>query len=267
MKTNFLKSSIALVLLAIIAVSCKKNIETTAPDDTSLKVEKTALHEDFSCMMRIPESSEPATEGNGYARTQWANGSVIKVRFVGGSSYVRNKVTQYAKSWEAYANVTFQFVADNASADVKVSFDPTGRSWSYIGTDAKRQSVSMNYGWFTDSTSDTEFRRTTVHEFGHALGMEHEQSHPDSNIPWNKQVVYNDLAGAPNFWDKATVDHNVFAVNSRTGLNYTPYDRSSIMHYPIKASWTTNNVTIAPNNSTISQGDIAFVKKYYPGRG
>ena len=266
MKNNFLKSSFALVLLAIMAVSCKKNVATTTPDDTSLKVEKTGLHDDFTCLMKVVKNDGPTTEANGPSNKRWANGSTVKVRFRGGSSYVRSKVTQYAKSWEAYANITFLFVADTAPADIKIAFEDDG-SWSTLGTDARGETTSMNYGWFDDNTSDVEFRRTTVHEFGHALAMDHEQAHPDANIPWNTQAVYNYYMGAPNYWTKEEIDYNVLAVNSRTGLSYTAYDAKSIMHYPVAARFTTNNKAIAPNNTTISQGDIAFVKKYYPGRG
>jgi serralysin len=266
MKNNFLKLSLLFALIITMTVSCKKNVEETLPDNTDLKTEKTALHEDFNCLMKVDNNGGPATEANGSSSKRWLSGSTVRVRFRGGSTFVRNKVIQYAKSWEAYANITFSFVADNATADIKVAFD-NGGSWSALGTDARSFSTSMNFGWFNSSTSDTEFRRTTVHEFGHALALDHEQAHPDANIPWNTQAVYDYYMGAPNYWTKAEIDYNVLSTNSRTGLNYNAYDTKSIMHYPVQARFTTNNVAIAPSNTTISQGDIAYVRTYYPGRG
>lgn len=266
MKNYFLKSSFLLALVMTMTIGCKKNVEETSLDNTDLKTEETALHQDFSCLMKTIDDGGPSTEANGSSSKRWVNGSTVRVRFRGGSTLLRNKVIQYAKSWEAYANITFSFVADNATADIKVAFDKGG-SWSTLGTDARRQSTSMNYGWFTDRTSDIEFRRTITHEFGHALALDHEQSHPDSNIPWNVQAVYDYYMGYPNYWTKRQIDYNVLSVNSRTGLNYNAYDTKSIMHYPVDASFTTNNIAIAPNNTTISQGDINYVKTYYPGRG
>ncbi|WP_316845500.1 M12 family metallopeptidase [Pedobacter psychrodurus] len=264
MKNYFLKSSFLLALVMTMTIGCKKNVEETSLDNTDLKTEKTELDNIFSCKMLVNDDGGPATEANGYASKRWVNGSTVRVRFIGGSTLFRNKVIQYAKSWEPYANITFTFVADNATADVKVAFEDDGY-WSYIGTDSRRQSTSMNYG-FDNTTDETEFRRVITHEFGHALGLEHEQSHPDANIPWNTQAVYNYYMGFPNYWTKRQIDYNVLSVNSRTGLNFNAYDTKSIMHYPVDASFTTNNIAIAPNNTTISQGDINYVKTYYPGR-
>lgn len=246
--------------------SCKKGAENQPKEEISTPTAKSDVP--FSCRMKVdPATSGPGTEANGPANKLWPNGSNIRVRFNNGagSAFVRSKVQQYAKSWETYANVTFTFVADNAAADIKIAFANDG-SWSYIGTDVKNKAVSMNYGWFDNNTSDTEFRRTVTHEFGHALGLNHEQSHPDANIPWNTQAVYNYYMGAPNFWTKADVDFNVLYVSPRAGLNYTTYDSSSIMHYPVAAAFTTNNVAIAPNNTTISTKDAQYMKTYYPGR-
>jgi len=60
----------------------------------------------------------------------------------------------------------------------------------------------MNFGWFDDNTSDSEFSRTVIHEFGHALGMIHEHQHPLAAIPWDKDKVYTYYAGYPNYWSK-----------------------------------------------------------------
>ncbi|WP_052496526.1 M12 family metallopeptidase [Pedobacter lusitanus] len=263
MKNKFLLISTA-VLFCL--TSCKKSADTQAPAETDQKQQETALHSGFACQMKVPVHTGPVTEANGPANQLWTNGSTIKVRFSGGSTYVRSKVKQYAKSWEASANVTFSFVADNAAADIKIAFDQNDGSWSYVGKESKNYSPSMNYGWFNDNTSDTEFRRTVTHEFGHALGLNHEQSHPDANIPWNTQAVYDYYMGPPNNWSKEDVDFNVLAVESRTGLNYTAYDSASIMHYPVEARFTTNNKTIAANNTTISAKDVLYMKTYYPGR-
>lgn len=262
MKNKFLLISTA-VLFCL--TSCKKNAENSAPVENDQKVQETGLHTGFTCQMKVPAHTGPQTEANGPANQLWTNGSTIKVKFIGGSTYVRSKVKQYAKTWETSANITFSFVADNAAADIKIAFANDG-SWSYVGKESKNYTPSMNYGWFNDSTSDTEFRRTVTHEFGHALGLNHEQSHPDANIPWNTQAVYDYYMGPPNNWSKADVDFNVLAVESRTGLNYTAYDSASIMHYPVEARFTTNNRTIAANNTTISAKDVLYMKTYYPGR-
>lgn len=260
MKTKILFISAA-VLISF--SGCKKNNENQMVENNQ-KVAETGLHQAFNCEMKVNAKNGPVTEANGPNNKLWGNGSVIRVNFTGGSAYVRSKIIQYAKSWENSANLTFNFVADNAAADIKIAVNNNNLAWSYIGTDSKSFSPSMNYGWFNDNTSDEEFRRTVTHEFGHALGLNHEQSHPDANIPWNKEAVYAYYQGAPNYWDKAKIDFNVLYVSPRAGLYYVNYDPLSIMHYPVPAQFTTNNVAIASNNTTISTTDAYYISLAYP---
>ena len=79
-------------------------------------------------------------------------------------------------------------------------------------------------------------RGTTTHEFGHALGMLHEQSYPNG-IKWNKDTVYKYYEKYQG-WDKAKVDFNVLEASDFFYTNGTTYDPQSIMHYPVLA-WQT----------------------------
>ena len=56
----------------------------------------------------------------------------------------------------------------------------------------------MNLGYEDNGSSTYGFRSTTIHEFGHALGLNHEHKNPSAGIKWNKPVVYSDYAAAPN---------------------------------------------------------------------
>ena len=67
--------------------------------------------------------------------------------------------------------MNFQFV-DYGPSDIRVAFVQNGNSWSLIGRQAlfaKSNEPTMNLGWLTDWTPDYEFKRTILHEFGHAL--------------------------------------------------------------------------------------------------
>jgi len=148
------------------------------------------------------------------------------------SDFVRSKVIQYATEWSLYANLTFNFMARDApgDSDIRVSFTPGG-SWSYIGTGAKtipQTEPTMNFGWFDDETSDQEFSRTVIHEFGHAIGCIHEQASPVVDIPWNKLAVYAHYLEV-NGWDKDKVDHNVFRKAEQASTLNSNWDKTSIM--------------------------------------
>ncbi|MEH1009435.1 thrombospondin type 3 repeat-containing protein [Winogradskyella sp. ECml5-4] len=199
-------------------------------------------------------------------KLKW-NSKSIKVKFIGGNSYVRQKVIQYSKEWEKYANISFNYI-EYGNADIRISFVQNGSSWSYIGIIANQISQNkptMNFGWFNNYTSESEFSRTILHEFGHALGLLHEHKHSQRPFEWNVPKVlayYQTKLG----WSQKDVYRNVI---NRYGLGSSfsseKYDRHSIMHYPVPAYFTTNGVSI-PINTILSKGDIENIMKLYPGR-
>lgn len=199
---------------------------------------------------------------------KWNTGQTIKIKFLNGNSYLQNKVKQFAGEWLKYANLNFEYVPAYQYADIKINFDNSGQSWSYVGTDAKyitQRIPTMNFGWFTDSTPDYEFSRTIIHEFGHALGLQHEHQSPAANIQWNRQKVYEYYAGEPNYWSQAYVDSNVFNKYNSTTTNYSSFDSHSIMLYSIPASLTLNGWS-SGWNTVLSEMDKRFISEQYPGR-
>jgi hypothetical protein len=199
-------------------------------------------------------------------RALWPNGSTLAVKIIGASPFVNSKIQQFANVWSAYANIDFKFV-DSGDADIRVTVTPGG-SWSHVGTFAKyipQDQPTMNFGWFKDDTSDDEFSRVTVHEFGHAIGCLHEQSSPLAHIPWNKPVVYASYLES-NGWDQATVDSQVFAVADPNVTIETDFDRTSIMEYAYPPEFTLDG-SFAPWNLHLSDVDKQFIMQCYPNQG
>ena len=205
----------------------------------------------------------------------WENGQVIKVRFLNGSDFVQQKVITYAKEWEQYANIKFDFVTSgNADVRIEINVDVDGdgigdgdnSSWSNIGRDALKVSqneATMNFGWFDNETLDSVFRRTTLHEFGHALGAKHEHQSPASNIPWDEDAVYEHYSNPPNEWDRETIDRNLFAVLNQSTITNSSYDSQSIMHYPISNLLTVGDYSVGWNRN-LSSLDKEFIGRVYP---
>jgi hypothetical protein len=104
-------------------------------------------------------------------------------------------------------------------------------------------------------------RGTTVHEFGHALGLLHEQSYP-KGIKWNKDTVYKYYAKYQG-WGKEKVDFNVLEPSDIFYTNGTTYDPLSIMHYPVQAWQTIDGYTVGLNNE-MSEGDKKIIAALYP---
>ena len=188
----------------------------------------------------------------------WMNGSTLRVRFIGGSSSEQATAREQAGWWAQVANLKFDF--NNApSAEIRIAFDQNDGAWSYIGTDCRGIPVNqptMNLGFLDGGTA--------AHEFGHAIGLAHEHQNPQGGIQWNEQVVIEELAKSPNFWDEETTRHNVIRKYSVDQINGTDFDPDSIMLYFFPASWTLNGIATKANDvlSTIDKQFIAGAKMY-----
>ncbi|MBI1343678.1 MAG: hypothetical protein GC171_12150 [Terrimonas sp.] len=194
----------------------------------------------------------------------WMPGETVPVFLspLNSTAFIRNKVQEFAHKWEQFANVRFQFVNDISAAKIKVSFENTRRSWSWIGRDILYNPFNyftMNFGWFDSQTSDEEFRRVVEHEFGHALGFIHEHQSPVAGIPWDKEKVYAFFGGPPNNWSRSEIDFNIFSKYSKTSTNYSAYDPRSIMHYYFPPELTTDG------SGGYSNNDFSSIDKSYAG--
>jgi hypothetical protein len=194
----------------------------------------------------------------------WRAGRTLRVSFMDGEPEVQEKVKYHAGAWREHAEIKFDF-GSYADADIRISFRHQG-SWSYLGTDAlgiQMGKPTMNFGWLTPDSSDDEYKRVVVHEFGHALGCIHEHQNPEGNIPWNKEVIYRYYMGPPNNWTREQVDHNLFRKYGRDITHSSVYDPKSIMHYPIPNQFTIGDFEVGWNRE-LSERDKDFIGKMYP---
>ncbi|WP_347904407.1 M12 family metallopeptidase [Pseudomonas purpurea] len=195
----------------------------------------------------------------------WAPGRTLRIAFLDGDQLFKDAVKVAAQRWLPHINLKFEFV-EGSEAEIRI----TSKSgyWSYIGTDAltvpEQDEATMSLSP-DHHISLTFFTANTIHEFGHALGAEHEHLHPEVTIPWNKEAVYK-AHGAEhedNYYARSVVDKRFFNLLDASEVNYSPYDPQSIMHYAIRQEWTEGDFKI-DLNLVLSEGDKAFMAKAYP---
>ena len=197
-------------------------------------------------------SASPAVRAAILFAKRWVNDSTLRVRFLGGTAAQQKIVKDFAPKWSDHANIRLDF--NNApDAEVRIAFDPNDGAWSYIGKDClgiPLNQPTMNLGWQDEGV--------VLHEFGHTLGLIHEHQNPLGGINWNRDNVIRDLSGSPNFWDLATIEHNMFEKYSQDLIRGTTLDKQSIMLYAIPKTWTTDGFFSEPNE-VLSATDKTFI--------
>jgi len=197
----------------------------------------------------------------------WKPGQIITIGFVGGTQQERSKTREYAEKWLKYANIEFLWLGDEYQTMIRVAFDHNRGTWSYVGTDClliPGNDPTMNLGRLQSSLDKGDIddaRYVVVHEFAHMLGMQHEQHNSTNNIPWNKEAMYQYHAEV-NGWTRDQVDRTYFSRLPRHNAD-TPYDKHSIMHYPVENRFTHGNFEVGYNYHP-SEGDQAFMRRAYP---
>ncbi|WP_462255018.1 M12 family metallopeptidase [Ferruginibacter sp.] len=200
-----------------------------------------------------------------YTEKMWEPGQTITVGFdiSGAGINQMNMVKQYAREWELYANIKFEFL-QSGTGMIRVGFTPGG-SHSLIGRDALLENpnkTTMNLGWL-NTVNDAFARQVILHEFGHALGFVHEHQTFGTAIPWDKEKVYAFYAEPPSSWSREKVDQNIFSKYSYTSTNYSSFDQQSIMLYPVPKELTTTGDSISWN-MVLSATDKQYAALFYP---
>src|SRR5690606_3086022 len=115
---------------------------------------------------------------------------------------------------------------------------------------------TMNLAWVE--------RSNVLHEFGHVLGLLHETTNPNNEIPWAEEKIYEEFTRPPNSWTRETIYQNFFNTWAPNHFPVEkPFDPQSIILYAYPNSYFTYDFKLT-ETSEISAGDLDFLAALYP---
>jgi len=149
---------------------------------------------------------------------KWKPGRTLRVRFLEGDKAVQQKVEHYAHQWEQYANIKFVF-GNDPHAEVRIAFDPSSGSWSYIGTDIL--TIPAGQPTYELRLADAGDRRHGVFARGDPRVRPHAGLHPRAPEPRRRHPLEQGAGaarpdGSPNNWSADQIENNMFRRYGRT---------------------------------------------------
>lgn len=205
----------------------------------------------------------------------WDKGQTILVSYQYDVDPELKKLTRsIAKIWEQHANIVFEFVdVPGMEGDITIISDPNRSAFSHLGTYSKSFKGSMNLPLEKNFAKIKKFnvkdhyymviKRTVLHEFGHALGLDHEHQNPLADLCWDETAVFKYCKTLNPPRPKEMCKFSFLKKEKDISRVYSNYDRYSIMHYQIDQKLTTC-VYSAPVNTELSLMDKRWIQIIYP---
>ncbi|NVJ60699.1 MAG: hypothetical protein HWE27_09915 [Gammaproteobacteria bacterium] len=202
--------------------------------------------------------------------SRWQAGSLIKVWFIDGDQQDHQLVKTTAREWTRYANIEFQFFSNQPdSSHLRISFA------HYDGSMLGRQPLSKdrNPNVYLASITHpsielTKKKRIVLHEFGHILGFEHEFLHPEWPFgnAWleHQQENCKFRLESQNTNGKPELCEQLNMPLTKASIVAFPFDRLSIMQYPVPAKWLDGSFEPIPDNRQLSSLDKMAAAISYP---
>lgn len=204
-------------------------------------------------------------------RLKWVNGTTLHYWFLDAPAPQKEAVRKAFQEWKDLGlGLEFAEVTDRSEAEVRVAFDQSDGSWSYVGRDVLGINVNeptMNFGW--DLTDDYG-RTTALHEIGHTLGLPHEHQNPFSGIVWDEAKVYEYFGGPPNHWPPDQTLHNVLRKIDASEVEGSSWDPDSVMEYWFPAGLIKEPARFHDGLNPpggLSAADKEWARKFFPALG
>jgi serralysin len=253
--------AVGIAMLTRKALKASADLEKAQSDLNSLRLESQArqLEGPKKDHLEALKREKPGLFRAGEAKL-WPRATTLNVGFLDGTAAKKEFVRKAFREWLRFANVNVTF-NPQTRASIRVSFNRTGGSWSFTGTDAlglaNLKEPTINLGFEGEGAIPYNY----LHEIGHTFGLVHETSNPAANLDWDKDAVYRLLSGPPNNWSYEDIEANLFDQAPYPGAR--PFDEQSIMLYEMPAEWFQDHRGFS-GGKTLSESDGKYIASLYP---
>ena len=190
----------------------------------------------------------PTNRAVGQKSVFYKGGSTVKIQITGSQQFVtgvKNVLTNFA---QPRVNLKFQFV--DSGGDITIDNNYSGGGVTRC-LGCQKPSISIS----------SASQGLVLHEFGHALGMQHEMKNPNIKLTWIESVLVQMYGGADFVKSQITSTVNPSTVNALA------FDKNSVMIYNLPANTNKEGVDMRPSNDYTDLDKQWLLMTYGPPPG